>query len=120
MLFFVRSLSGARFVEWFSLVYIYVGSWGCVLMLNDWFVYVIETECGALYTGITMDVERRFSEHQGAKDGNRKGAKYFRGRSPRRVVYTEACEGRSAASKREYEIKAMSRRQKLALISSAV
>jgi putative endonuclease len=88
--------------------------------MSGWFVYVIETECGALYTGITTDVERRFLEHQGAKDGNRQGAKYFRGRSPRRIVYTEACEGRSAASKREYEIKAMSRRQKLALISSEV
>ncbi len=87
-------------------------------MIGDWFVYVIETECGALYTGITKDVERRFSEHQGAKDGNKQGARYFRGRRPKRVVYTEVCEGRSAASKREYEIKAMSKKQKLALISA--
>lgn len=89
-------------------------------MMDGWFVYVIETECGVFYTGITTDVERRFLEHQGARDGNKRGAKYFRARIPRRVVYTEVCEGRSAASKREYEIKAMSRRQKLALISSAV
>jgi putative endonuclease len=87
-------------------------------MEKSWFVYIIETECGALYTGITTDVERRYAEHLAVKKGGNLGAKYFRGRSPRRLVYTETCEGRSAASKRECEIKAMSRKQKLALVSS--
>lgn len=86
-------------------------------MASSWFVYIIETECGALYTGITTDVERRYAEHRAVQEGGSRGAKYFRGRRPRRLVYTEACEGRSAASKREYKIKAMSRKQKLALIS---
>lgn len=87
-------------------------------MAKSWFVYVIETECSALYTGITTDVERRFAEHLAVKQGGSLGAKYFRGRTPKRLVYIEICEGRSIASKREHEIKAMSRKQKQALISS--
>lgn len=86
-------------------------------MPQSWFVYMIETECGALYTGITTDVERRFAEHEAVKQGGRLGAKYFRSRTPRRLVYTETCDCRSSASKREYEIKALSRKQKQALIS---
>lgn len=79
---------------------------------------MIETKCGALYTGITTDVERRYAEHLAVKEGGRLGAKYFRGREPKRVVLVESFDDRSAASKREYEIKAMARKQKLALISA--
>ncbi|MCW8977182.1 MAG: GIY-YIG nuclease family protein, partial [Marinobacter sp.] len=33
--------------------------------MADWFVYMVRTARGSLYTGITTDVERRFNEHQG-------------------------------------------------------
>lgn len=82
---------------------------------NHWFVYMIEADDGALYTGVTTDVERRFSEHcQG-----RKGAKYFRGRQPVAVVYQETGHTRSSACQREAEIKKLKREQKQRLIEDA-
>lgn len=77
-----------------------------------WFVYIIEAEDGSLYTGITTDVERRFREHTAGP----RGAKYFAGRRPSSVVYTECVATRSDAGRREAEIKAMNRLQKLRLI----
>ena len=70
-------------------------------------------ECGdgTLYTGITDDLERRLRAHAEGR-----GAKYTRGRGPVTVVYQETFESRSAASKREYEIKQLRRTQKLDLI----
>jgi len=66
----------------------------------NWQVYIILCSDDSLYTGITTDVDRRFSEHL---DGT--GAKYFRGRSPRQLVYLETGHNRSSASRREAEIK---------------
>lgn len=66
---------------------------------------------GSLYTGITTDVVRRLEEH---RSGN--GAKYTRGRLPLELVYQEECLNKSSALKRELEIKAMSRVEKLKLI----
>lgn len=81
-----------------------------------WFVYLIKSSDGLLYTGITTDVERRFREHQGLS-GKNKGAKFFRGRTPVSVVYTELLDSRSQASRREAEIKRMSTSAKRALFS---
>ncbi len=84
--------------------------------VKTWCVYMIETACGKLYTGITLDVRRRFQEHlqmyQGLKS---KGAKFFRGHEPLRVVWVESSASRSEASKRERQVKAMSRDAKLSL-----
>ncbi len=82
----------------------------------SWFVYIIETTSGRLYTGITTDIERRFKEHCSSK----KGAKFFRSNTPKEVVYSEAFENRSLASKREWEIKQFSRAKKLELIHSSI
>jgi len=73
-----------------------------------WYLYIIETENGKLYTGITTDVERRFNEHLNEP----KGAKYLKANPPKRIVHTEEFENRSLASKREYEVKKMTRVQK--------
>ena len=78
----------------------------------SWFLYIIQTKKKRLYTGITTDVERRFEEH---KSGSPKGAKFFRSDKPDKIVRTEKLKDRSEASKREYEIKAMTRAQKLKL-----
>lgn len=87
-----------------------------------WYVYMIKASDGSLYTGITTDVQRRFQEHlggnPGAKKGVKKGAKYFQGRKPEKVVYVEEGHDRSSASKREAEIKCLRREQKLALVDS--
>jgi len=79
---------------------------------RNWQVYIILCSDDSLYTGITTDVARRFSEHARGR-----GAKYFRGRAPLRVVYTETRHSRPSASQREYAIKQMSRPQKALLIS---
>jgi len=81
--------------------------------VSDWTVYIIHCSDDSYYTGITTDVERRFEQHR-----NGKGAKYFFGRDPVEVVYTECCENRSLASRREAEIKRLDRAQKIRLLSS--
>lgn len=78
----------------------------------NWFVYMIEASDKSYYTGITTDVERRFDEHCSSV----LGAKYFNGRTPVKVIYQEADHSRSSASKREYAIKKLSRRQKELLV----
>lgn len=65
---------------------------------------------GSLYTGITTNVEARLEVHRSGK-----GAKYTRGRGPLEVVYTEECASKSDALKREFQIKALPREEKLKL-----
>ncbi len=74
-------------------------------------LYILRCGDGTLYTGIAADVEKRLALHQSGK-----GAKYTRGRGPLTVVYREECSDRSAALRRELEVKALSREEKLALI----
>ena len=66
-----------------------------------------------LYTGITTDVQRRLNEHN---KSNKKGARYTRVRRPVSVVYQEDCKDRSHASTREYQLKKLSRGEKLKLV----
>lgn len=80
-----------------------------------YFVYVMECKDGSLYTGITTNVERRFTEH---KSGN--GGHYTSSKKVVRVVYTEQYPDRSSASKRESEIKGWRREKKLTLISDTL
>ena len=75
---------------------------------------MIEAENGHLYTGITTDLDRRFSEHQ-SKQG---GARFFHTSSAKKIVYSEPHPDRSSASKREAMIKKLSRKAKIALISN--
>jgi len=68
------------------------------------------------YTGITIDLVRRLAEHN--LDGN-KGAKYTRSRRPVHLIYQEEVPTRSAACKREYQIKQLTLLQKKALIRNS-
>ena len=77
-----------------------------------WTVYIIKTIDEKLYTGITTDLKRRFSEHL---NGGKK-AKFFHLSKPEMIVFQENYPCRSSASKRECEIKRMSRKQKLEMI----
>ncbi len=82
---------------------------------DNWSLYIIEASDASLYTGITTDVERRFDEHsQGPR-----GARYFNGRNPLKIVYREDGHNRSSASRREAEIKKLSRDAKQQLIADA-
>jgi len=81
-------------------------------MPKEWYVYMVECADGTLYSGVTTDVERRIKEHNDSP----KGAKYTRAKRPVVLVYTESCENRSEATKREYALKQLSREEKLKLI----
>ena len=82
-------------------------------MEKRWKLYILRCGDGSLYTGIALDVQARLDQHQ---DGT--GAKYTRGRGPLELVYVEECENHSHALKREYQIKTLTKAQKLALIHS--
>ena len=75
-----------------------------------WYVYILRCGDGTLYTGITDDVEKRLAAHRSGH-----GAKYTRGRGPLTLLYTEAQPDRAAASRREYAVKSLPRREKLRL-----
>lgn len=80
--------------------------------MSEWSVYILKCKDDSLYTGITNDLEKRIADHE---SGN--GAKYTRGRAPLTLMHTEKFENRSAASKREFEIKKLSRPEKELLIT---
>lgn len=77
-----------------------------------WYVYIILCSDNSLYTGITTDPERRFQQH-----GDGKGAKYFRGRRPLRIVYLESGHSRGSAARREHQIKGLTHGEKSALVA---
>lgn len=86
---------------------------------SAWYVYIIETTCNKFYTGITTDVQRRFNEHMAVFSGTgKKGAKFFRGHQPKQIIFQELQESRSSASKREIQIKSMTKTEKLGLLTS--
>jgi len=79
---------------------------------SDWFVYILECNDNTLYTGITNNLEKRIEQHNHGQEA----AKYTRVRRPVKCVYHEPQANRSKATKREMEIKKLSRIKKLQLI----
>lgn len=80
----------------------------------SWKVYIIQSEEGKLYTGITTDLVRRLNEHQTKKSG----ARFFHFSEAQKLVFQELHPDRSSATKREMQIKKMSREEKLNLIKN--
>jgi putative endonuclease len=80
---------------------------------GGWIVYILQCADMSLYTGITNDLDGRFVKHM-----NGTGAKYTRGRGPYEVILTEHHPTKSAALKREIEIKKLSKSDKLRLKDS--
>lgn len=76
-----------------------------------WSVYMLRCGDGSLYTGCTSDMTRRLAAHRSGR-----GAKYTRSRLPVSLAYREEAPDRSAALRREAEIKKLTRPQKLSLI----
>lgn len=76
-------------------------------------VYILRCSDDTLYTGIATDPVRRLAVHNSGK-----GAKYTRSRLPVALVYQEACPDKSAALRREWAIKRLSRTEKLRLIQT--
>ena len=71
------------------------------------YVYMVRCADGTFYTGYARDPERRTRLHNSGR-----GAKYTAARRPVSLVYSEACSSRSAALKREYEVKGLARHEK--------
>jgi len=81
-----------------------------------WWLYLVRTADGRLYTSISTEGQRRFEEHEN-KDNKNKGAKALRGKTPLRLVFQIVVGNRSDALKLEYKVKQLSRVQKQELIS---
>lgn len=79
-----------------------------------WFVYILECKDGSLYTGVTNDVEKRFSAHK-----NGVGARYTRSHKPKKILYRQRFKTRSYALKEEARIKNLKRADKFWLINNA-
>jgi putative endonuclease len=79
---------------------------------NHWYVYIILCADKTLYTGITTSLEKRITTHNLGK-----GAKYTKPRLPVSLVYSEKHTDKSSASKREAQIKSLSRQEKLEIIN---
>lgn len=81
--------------------------------MADWTVYMLRCADDTIYTGIARDADKRLDAHNSGK-----GAKYTRARRPVQMIWSEPADCRSTASKREYAIKRLRRREKLALIGA--
>ena len=82
-------------------------------MYKSWFVYIVECSDGTYYTGISTEVLKRIETHNKGK-----GAKYTRSRLPVKLKIFWEFENRSLASKEEYRIKKLTRKEKEKLISN--
>ncbi len=78
------------------------------------YTYILECADKTLYCGWTNCLEKRVTAHNAGL-----GAKYTRGRLPVALVYYEEFATKQEAMRREYEIKQLSRKEKLALIADA-
>lgn len=77
----------------------------------SWYIYLIRTRSDALYCGITVDVDRRFKQHQMGK-----GAKFLRGKGPLELVWSHSVETKSLALKYEIKLKKLPKIKKEQLI----
>ena len=82
-----------------------------------WHLYLIRTNKGQLYTGVTRDVQRRFKEHQ---KGGLKAAKYLRGKKPLKLVFQKKIGDHSEALKTEAVIKKWPKEKKESLIRKEI
>ncbi len=80
--------------------------------VRDWWVYMVRAENGHLYTGISIDPERRFREHLRGK-----GARFFNRSPASALVWWQRCSGQGDALRQELSIKALSKLAKERLIS---
>jgi putative endonuclease len=81
--------------------------------MSAWYVYLLECRDGSVYTGIAVDVDRRYAQHVAGK-----GARYTRSHPPVRLLGWFAHEDRSAASRAEHAIKQLTPARKRALFQA--
>ncbi|SFC00876.1 putative endonuclease [Marinospirillum celere] len=80
---------------------------------REWYLYILQLASGQLYTGVTTDVQRRFAEHQ---SGSAKAARSLRGKGPLQLVFWCPVGDQSQALKLEYQVKKLTRLQKLNIV----
>lgn len=83
--------------------------------MSGWYVYLIECVDGSVYTGIAVDVDRRYAQHVAGK-----GARYTRSHPPSRLLARFGYPDRGAASRAEYAIKQLTPARKRALCEAGV
>jgi putative endonuclease len=82
--------------------------------MRPWYVYLLECRDGSLYTGIAVDVERRYAQHAAGT-----GARYTRSRPPVRLLARFECPDRASASRAEHAIKRLAPARKRALCEAS-
>ena len=80
----------------------------------QWSIYMVKTRLDTLYTGISLDVERRFKEHSG---DSKRGARYLKGKGPLELVWQQTIGSKSDALKLEYQVKQLNKHKKQQLIN---
>lgn len=78
------------------------------------YIYIIECKDGTLYTGWTVNIEKRLEKHNSGT-----GAKYTKSRFPVTLRYLEEYSSKEEAMKREWQIKKLKRSKKLELCQSS-
>ena len=80
--------------------------------IKQWCLYLLECANGALYAGITNDLDARIEAHRAGK-----GAKFTRANPPLRVAATCPFPDRAAASRAEWAVKQLPRGRKVAYVA---
>ena len=83
--------------------------------MRSWHVYLIECSDGSIYTGIAVDVDRRYAQHVAGK-----GARYTRSHPPSRLLARFGYPDRGAALRAEYAIKQLTPARKRALCMAII
>lgn len=78
-----------------------------------YFFYILRCSDNSLYSGITLNLEKRLKEHNSS---NSRGAKYLRSKKPVYLIYSEEYPDRKTALKREFEVKSWSKFKKEELV----
>lgn len=86
---------------------------GIDAIVKPWTVYILRCRDGSLYTGITVDLERRLAAHAAGT-----ASRYTRSRLPVTLVHREPAASQGMALKREAAIKRLPRQGKLALCAA--
>jgi len=83
------------------------------MLEQPWFVYLLKCRSGRIYTGITPDLAKRMRAHCTGR-----GAMFTRLNQPDELIAAKLFPSKGAALSMEYQVKQLSRPQKLVLASS--
>jgi putative endonuclease len=79
--------------------------------MSAWYVYFVRAADGALYAGISTDVDRRLDEHTHGR-----GSKFLRGRGPLTIAYRRKMGEHGLALRVERGLKGLKKAEKEAIV----